>query len=115
MGYRSFWQLTVKKSFTTERNVLLVSLRSVKLNSCVKVGLGFGGCLAFGLLSNGQLLPNLRMSQAFCQASEQERSRVSASNSQEDKQDPDFPWKEFLKILFPDTLFLIGAVVVSVI
>ncbi len=41
------------------------------------------------------------------------KSRLAGLKDELKEKEPEFPWKEFLKLLVPECLYLIGAVVVS--
>ena len=47
---------------------------------------------------------------AYCNSSKQQ-DRVTAGNP-ETKEEPDFPWREFFKLLIPDIFYLLGAILV---
>ncbi len=42
------------------------------------------------------------------------KSRLAGLKDELKEKEPEFPWKEFLKLLVPELLFLVGAVAVSI-
>ena len=50
---------------------------------------------------------------AKCEYKSQKSVKTRLMNNNDNEPEPEFPWKDFLKLLLPEIWYLLGAVVVS--
>ena len=73
-----------------------------------------GAGVGVGFVTLGKV-PFVKTAQCEYKANKSVKTRLAGMENDADQPEPEFPWKDFLKLLVPEIWYLLGAVAVSVI